>query len=71
MVGPNRLKCKPGFYYEDFITLNETNQKSQAHKRKSTWGLGEMNKRKSNADFQATVVFQQPLSLGGDYTPKP
>lgn len=60
MIGPKRLKCKSGFYYEGFITLNKTKistkQKSQAHRKKSTWGLGETDKIKSKANFQLISI---------------
>lgn len=38
MGGPNRLKCKPGFYYEGFITLNKT--KISSTKEEEHLGLG-------------------------------
>jgi len=73
MVGPNGLKCKPGFYYE-FITVNKTSQKSQTQGMKSTQGLGEKRKRKSNAILRQLWLFSSgtgSLSLGGDGTTKP
>lgn len=59
MIGTNGLKWKPGFYYEGFITLNKTKQKSQACRKKSTWGLGVMDKIKSKANFQLIVALYQ------------
>lgn len=51
MVRPNGLKCKPGFYYEDFITLSK--RKISSTQEEEHLGLEQGGQDKKQGLFSA------------------